>query len=278
MQGHRPEAIARHTVQQNGGEYVTDVPDLLALFGRQQLTNAARRDVRAALQDVGVGTDPDLLVAKRSDAVRLFLLQRESVGGTVGWSSRPGWLTRFRPHSWKGWLVYGFVALLLLGAMTGDSENATDPGPGQTVGSETPAAASGEAEEGEAREAARRAREAVRKERARTRRLRARARRDRARARRVAAAAREERERQAELEAEAVAAAEAEEAAAAEAAAAEAAAGCHPSYEPCLEPTASDYDCEGGSGDGPMYTGVVAVKGPDDYDLDSDDDGTGCDP
>jgi hypothetical protein len=34
----------------------------------------------------------------------------------------------------------------------------------------------------------------------------------------------------------------------------------------------------GGSGDGPGYTGPVRVIGPDVYDLDRDDDGTGCDP
>ena len=33
---------------------------------------------------------------------------------------------------------------------------------------------------------------------------------------------------------------------------------CHPSYEgACLDPNASDYDCRGGSGDGPLYTGVT---------------------
>ena len=31
---------------------------------------------------------------------------------------------------------------------------------------------------------------------------------------------------------------------------------CHPSYEgACLDPNAYDYDCEGGSGNGPLYTG-----------------------
>ncbi len=55
-------------------------------------------------------------------------------------------------------------------------------------------------------------------------------------------------------------------------------AGCHPSYDPCLDPNAYDYDCEGGSGDGPNYTGQVTVTGSDDYDLDSDGDGTGCEP
>jgi hypothetical protein len=51
--------------------------------------------------------------------------------------------------------------------------------------------------------------------------------------------------------------------------------GCHPSYDPCV-PFASDVDCAGGSGNGPAYTGQVQVVGPDEYDLDSDDDGTGC--
>lgn len=46
-------------------------------------------------------------------------------------------------------------------------------------------------------------------------------------------------------------------------------------YEPCLAP-ASDYDCAGGSGDGPAYTGPVRVIGSDPYGLDSDGDGWGC--
>jgi hypothetical protein len=50
---------------------------------------------------------------------------------------------------------------------------------------------------------------------------------------------------------------------------------CHPSYDPCV-PNASDVDCEGGSGNGPIYTGTVRVIGPDDYDLDRDGDGVGC--
>jgi hypothetical protein len=54
---------------------------------------------------------------------------------------------------------------------------------------------------------------------------------------------------------------------------------CDPNYEgACLDPDASDYDCEGGSGDGPEYTGTVRVVGDDPYDLDRDGDGTGCDP
>jgi hypothetical protein len=43
-------------------------------------------------------------------------------------------------------------------------------------------------------------------------------------------------------------------------------------------PYASDYDCEGGSGNGPYYTGTVAVVGEDHYGLDSDSDGVGCEP
>lgn len=52
---------------------------------------------------------------------------------------------------------------------------------------------------------------------------------------------------------------------------------CHPSYEgACLDPTASDYDCAGGSGDGPLYTGPVRVVGYDEYGLDRDGDGSAC--
>ena len=52
---------------------------------------------------------------------------------------------------------------------------------------------------------------------------------------------------------------------------------CHPSYVgACLLPNASDYDCRGGSGNGPYYTGRVRVVGPDKYGLDRDGDGIGC--
>jgi len=69
-------------------------------------------------------------------------------------------------------------------------------------------------------------------------------------------------------------------AAAAKAAAAKAAAkaqSCNPNYSGCLDPNASDYDCEGGSGNGPYYTGTVKVIGYDEYGLDADGDGYGCD-
>jgi hypothetical protein len=50
---------------------------------------------------------------------------------------------------------------------------------------------------------------------------------------------------------------------------------CTPGYSPCLPP-ASDYDCLGGTGDGPEYTGPVRVTGSDPYGLDSDGNGFGC--
>jgi len=53
---------------------------------------------------------------------------------------------------------------------------------------------------------------------------------------------------------------------------------CTPGYSPCLPP-ASDYDCAGGSGNGPAYTvpGVTyRVTGYDPYGLDADSDGYGC--
>lgn len=50
---------------------------------------------------------------------------------------------------------------------------------------------------------------------------------------------------------------------------------CTAGYSPCLPP-ASDYDCIGGTGDGPKYTGRVTVTGSDPYGLDADNDGIGC--
>ena len=55
--------------------------------------------------------------------------------------------------------------------------------------------------------------------------------------------------------------------------------GCDPNYSgACLDPDASDYDCAGGSGDGPEFTGPVEVVGDDHYDLNADpeEDSTGC--
>ena len=51
---------------------------------------------------------------------------------------------------------------------------------------------------------------------------------------------------------------------------------CTPGYQPCLSP-ASDYDCAGGSGDGPEYaSGPIRVTGSDPYGLDSEGDGIAC--
>jgi hypothetical protein len=44
----------------------------------------------------------------------------------------------------------------------------------------------------------------------------------------------------------------------------------------CLDPSSPDYDCEGGSGDGPDYTGPVTVAGDDHVGLDRDGDGSAC--
>jgi hypothetical protein len=52
---------------------------------------------------------------------------------------------------------------------------------------------------------------------------------------------------------------------------------CDPSYEgQCLDPSSPDYDCAGGSGDGPDYTGPVTVVGDDHFGLDRDGDGSAC--
>jgi hypothetical protein len=80
-----------------------------------------------------------------------------------------------------------------------------------------------------------------------------------------------------QLRAEEAERAAAEKAEAEEVAAEEAASECDPNYAgACLDPSASDYDCEGGSGDGPEYTGTVTVVGEDHYGLDADGDGIGC--
>ena len=53
---------------------------------------------------------------------------------------------------------------------------------------------------------------------------------------------------------------------------------CHPSYVGvCLKTNAGDYDCAGGSGNGPNYVqGPFQVVGYDEFGLDSDGDGIGC--
>lgn len=52
---------------------------------------------------------------------------------------------------------------------------------------------------------------------------------------------------------------------------------CDPNYEgACLNPDSPDYDCRGGSGDGPDYTGPVRSVGSDPFGLDRDGDGLAC--
>jgi hypothetical protein len=53
---------------------------------------------------------------------------------------------------------------------------------------------------------------------------------------------------------------------------------CDPAYpDVCLHDGIGDYDCAGGSGNGPNYVpGPLRVLPPDPFGLDRDHDGTGC--
>jgi len=53
---------------------------------------------------------------------------------------------------------------------------------------------------------------------------------------------------------------------------------CDPAYpDACLHDGIGDYDCAGGSGNGPNYVqGPIQVRPPDPFGLDSDHDGIGC--
>lgn len=53
---------------------------------------------------------------------------------------------------------------------------------------------------------------------------------------------------------------------------------CHASYQgACLAIGAGDYDCAGGSGNGPNYiAGPIYVVGWDEFELDRDGDGVAC--
>ena len=53
---------------------------------------------------------------------------------------------------------------------------------------------------------------------------------------------------------------------------------CEPAYpDVCIPKGSADYDCAGGSGNGPNYIkGPITVLSPDPYDLDRDHDGIGC--
>jgi len=51
---------------------------------------------------------------------------------------------------------------------------------------------------------------------------------------------------------------------------------CTPGYSPCLPLGPSDYDCMGGTGHGPAFSGPVRVTGSDPYGLDADNNGWAC--
>jgi hypothetical protein len=53
---------------------------------------------------------------------------------------------------------------------------------------------------------------------------------------------------------------------------------CDPNYKGrCLKPNVKDYDCAGGSGNGPYYvSGPFRSVGNDHYRLDADHDGIAC--
>lgn len=53
---------------------------------------------------------------------------------------------------------------------------------------------------------------------------------------------------------------------------------CDPAYPGvCLKDGIGDYDCAGGSGNGPNYvSGPISVRAPDPFRLDADHDGIGC--
>ncbi|HEY8502239.1 MAG TPA: hypothetical protein VIL21_06100 [Solirubrobacterales bacterium] len=157
----------------------------------------------------------------------------------------------------KALLVLALVALVAV-AGCGEGEETTAGQSGQT---------SLERQAAQQRAAARRAkiRREVRVAERRQRRQAAARRRHRAEVRQVRAEEAEQRAAEAEAEEEAAAEEEASE--------------CDPNYSgACLDPNAYDYDCEGGSGDGPEYTGTVTVVGEDHYGLDANSNGVGCEP
>jgi hypothetical protein len=158
------------------------------------------------------------------------------------------------PRKWAVYALAPLLAAVMLSAGCAESGTTGEPEMIENAGATLEEDAAARAE--------------LRRERAKLRRQRPQLRRERAEIRRQRARTRE---RERELQAPAP------EPAPAPPPEPEAAPNCHPSYDPCLDPNASDYDCAGGEGDGPEYTGLVTVKGSDDFDLDRDGDGTGCD-
>jgi hypothetical protein len=176
-----------------------------------------------------------------------------------------------RKRPWWQWLIGGLVALVVVGALLGDEDKTststvTVTQPASPAAAETVAVAP--EEPAQPQETIADARSAADSGVSLTRQARASYRAATARAAQRAAARR--------LAAEQRRAAAAAKKAAAEAAP-DAGANCDPNYEgACLDPSSSDYDCEGGSGDGPDYTGAVRSVGSDPFDLDRDGDGVAC--
>lgn len=168
----------------------------------------------------------------------------------------------------RKWLTRAVALMLATGLIAGCGSEEQEPAQAtaEPTTQETASPEDTTAQDEAAQEARRKRAEARRKRERRERRAEER----RARARAVARRAREQ-ERQ-------ESAARAEQKQAEPEAAAEPASDCDPNYEgACLDPNSSDYDREGGSGDGPDYTGTVTVVGDDPYDLDRDGDGIACD-
>src|SRR4051794_11026804 len=150
------------------------------------------------------------------------------------------------------------AGLLVLAAIWAGCGSGGESEEGRSEAQQQAAAAAREARQDVRRLAARRRASALRRARAEARREATRRKVRRQAARQRAQARAEEAER-----------AEAEEAASESE--------CDPNYSgACLDPYASDYDCAGGSGNGPEYTGPVTVVGEDHYGLDSDSDGSAC--
>ena len=202
-------------------------------------------------------------------------MHRDPAGPWRPWSAAAGW---WRANSLKarigmvaGLVVFAFIVIALVSPSSSDDGSNTEAGGSPSAKRAAQASKQASAAAVAARQA--KARAAVRAE-ARADRIRrakaAQARRARA-ARRKAAAVRAARRRAA-----AAARAARRQAAAVQAAKAAQARNCNPNYSGCLDPNAYDYDCEGGSGDGPSYTGLVEVIGSDEYRLDADGDGIGC--
>lgn len=171
------------------------------------------------------------------------------------------------------WLKWA-IPILLIAVVANAAGGGDKPSHKSSASLSAGNAGSGDSNASRARKRERRRREARRERRAERRRARARA------AARVRRAERRARRREARRQAEERRREEARAAAERKHQEASSSRGsdCDPSYRgACLDPNASDYDCAGGSGNGPEYVdGPVEVVGDDHFGLDADGDGTGC--